>query len=134
MTTLAPIEAAWHALLTQLPTSGLAALRDALACDSAELVQGATVQPHPSGEGGYSPPTAACGVGYGVWKAWNLRTAREVDYEFELLMVRAQYAAGVENGCVEALEWFDTAPRAEAFALVLRVAVLVLGERERGAA
>jgi hypothetical protein len=133
MTTLdlSSVEVSWHALLSQLPTCGLTALRDALACDSSELVQGCTVEPLPVGDAFDSPPAAACALGYGAWKAWHLRTAREVDREFGNLVVRAQMAAGGRVVFLDALDFFDTGPRAVAFALVLKVAVAVLAQRAK---
>jgi hypothetical protein len=129
MTTLDTVEASWQALLSQLPTCGLTALRDALACDSSELVQGCTVEPLPVGDAFDSPAVAACALGYGAWKAWHLRTAREVDREFGNLVVRAQMAAGGQVVFLDALDFFDSSPRDVAVALVLKVAVAALAQR-----
>ncbi len=124
---LTTIESSWLALLRQLPTSGLTALRDALAADSAELVQGATVKPCPR-EHGDAAPTAACALGYGMWKQFDIRTARQVDREFGSLCLLAR---GDNDEMTAALNWFDEAPRAEAFALIGRLCGVVLAEREK---
>jgi hypothetical protein len=130
--TLSPVEASWHALLSQLPTCGLTALRDALERDDPAIVQGATVQPCAVGAAGDFPPQAACAYAYGAWKAWRLATAHAVDAEFARLCVKADLEAGGEAAfCRHALNHYDESPRAVAFALVLKVAVAVLAQRAK---
>lgn len=105
----------------------LEALADALARDSAELMQHGTTTPPPYPGVQDWPCEAACPVGYLGWKGEGLQTVGEVAEYFARLCGEADDLLGDPAGCRHLPAWWDETPRAEA-----RPALLAEVRRELG--
>jgi hypothetical protein len=105
----------------------LEALADALARDSAELMQHGTTTP-PAFPGVEDwPVEAACAVGYCGWRGEGLKTVAEVNEYFCRLCAAATERLGEPFGFGRFTGWFDHTPRGE-----MRPALLAEVRRELG--
>lgn len=86
------------------------ALRNALAEDSNELLQGATTQPPPLRVTESWPVEQADPIGYCFWKA-GLDTVGEVEEAWARCMFEVDQILGEPAGCRHLLNWIDETPR-----------------------
>lgn len=97
----------------QLSLKSLIALRDALATDDPNLVQGATTIPPPLDCVQGWPAEGACGIGYCGWKGEQLHTVAEVEEFFARACFEADIRLDEPAACRWFLNWFDDTPRRE---------------------
>jgi hypothetical protein len=96
-----------------LSTSGLFALREALATDDSRLSQGSTTTPPPLMCVQDWPVEAACALGYCGWQGDGLETVGEVEEFFARACYEADVRLGEPAACRWFLNWFDDTPREE---------------------
>ena len=102
-----------------LSTTGLQALRQALASDDARLLQGATTTPPPLQCVQDWPVEAACVIGYCGWQGEDLETVAEVEEFFARTCFEVDQRVGEPAGCRWFLNWFDETPRDQVRELLL---------------
>jgi hypothetical protein len=100
-------------LASQLSTTGLEALRQALVADDARLLQGATTTPPPLQCVQDWPVEAACVVGFCGWQGDGLQTVAEVEEFFAKVCFETDQRLGEPAACRWFLNWFDETPREE---------------------
>jgi hypothetical protein len=122
-------------LAPHISTAGLEALRDALICDDARLLQGATTSPPPLQCVQDWPVEAACGLSYCGWQGDGLESVAEVEDYFAQRCFEADQVLGEPAACRWFLNWFDETPRDEMRRLLLGELHYTLTQRvalERG--
>lgn len=95
----------------QYSLAALLSLREGLATDAADLMQGATCSPPPLHCFHSCPVEGADAVTYGPWKGDGLDTVGEVEDRFAHLCQRADEVLGEPAGCRWFLNWADDTPR-----------------------
>lgn len=97
----------------QFSTAALAAMRDALANDHPNLVQGATTIPAPLQPLADQPAECCCILGFAAWQVDGLGTVAQLEEEFSLMCFEADQAMGEPAACRYFLNWYDETPREE---------------------
>jgi hypothetical protein len=111
----------------------LLALKEALASDDPELIQGATSQPPPLMCVRDWPVEAACAVGFCGWAAvGEFATVGEVEEFFAKACREADERLGGPAECRWWLNFWDDTPRPEAFRELLAEVELALASGTRG--
>ena len=116
-----------------LSTAALEALRKALACDDARLLQGATTTPPPLQCVQDWPVEAACALGFCGWQGEGLETVAEVEEFFARMCFEIDQRLGEPAGCRWFLNWFDETPRDEMRQLLLAEVTRSLARRQSDA-
>jgi hypothetical protein len=117
-------------IVPSLPTEGLLALRDALACDDVRLVQGSTTVPPPLMSVQDWPLEAADAVAFCFWQGRELSTVGEAEEAWARVMFECDHRLGEPAACRHFLNAWDETPRQEMFRELL--AEVELAIRERG--
>src|SRR3954452_22763482 len=110
-------------------TAGLEALRSALQCDDARLLQGATTTPPPLQCVQDWPVEAACALGFCGWQGEDLTAVGEVEEFFARACFEADQRLGDPAACRWFLNWFDDTPRDEMRRELLAEVERALAER-----
>ena len=110
-------------------TAGLEALRSALQCDDARLLQGATTTPPPLQCVQDWPVEAACALGFCGWQGEGLESVAEVEEYFARLCFEVDQRLGEPAACRWFLNWFDETPREEMRELLLPEVNRTLAQR-----
>lgn len=113
-----------------LSTPGLAALRAALETDDPRLVQGATTKPPPLECVKDWPVEAADAIGFCGWQGDGLKTVIEVEEHFAKACFDADQLLLEPAACRFWLNFWDDAPRDEAFRDLLAEVVRELEMRQ----
>ena len=99
-------------LLPLLSGESLKALREALATDDPQLIQGGTTKPGlPLACVQDLEPEGACLIAYAGWKGNDLQTIGEVEEYFARVCYDMDYVLEEPAGCRPLLNWYDDSPR-----------------------
>ena len=118
-----------NGLVPLLSTAGLEALRHAMACDDARLIQQATCSPPPSEVFQEEAVEGACALGFCGWQGDGLDTVGEVESFYVRTCQAADEALGEPAACRHFLNWFDETPRQEMRRQLLREIDRALNQR-----
>jgi hypothetical protein len=102
-----------------LSIAGLEALREGLATDDVQLLQGGTTTPPSSTCVRDRPVEGACVLGYSAWQGDGLETVGEVEEFFARICFEIDERLGEPAGCRWFLNWFDETPRDQMRKLLL---------------
>jgi hypothetical protein len=100
-------------LVSQLSTTGLEALSQALARDDGRLIQQATCNPPPAEIFRDEVVEGACALGFCAWRGEGLETVGEIEAFFIRTCLAADDALGEPAACRHFLNWFDDTPRSD---------------------
>jgi hypothetical protein len=113
-----------------LSDAALAAIRDGLKKDDPALIQGSTSDPLPLMCNRDLPACGACLISYGLWIGDGMGTVEEVEHAFSLACFNADQLLKEPGGCRWFLNYWDDAPRREAFAEVLLEVERTINQRK----
>jgi hypothetical protein len=116
-------------IVPALSTTGLEALRDALATDDKRLVQNATTFPPPLDAVHNQPVEAGCALALACWLGLGLVTVGEVELAFAMACSQADERLGEPAAVRWFLNWYDDTPRHEMCVKLLAEVRGALAER-----
>lgn len=116
----------------RVPTAGLEALAAALAADSPELLQGATVMPPPRDGLEDWPVDGACLLAYPGWKAIGLNTPAALEEWWAGLCQELDLRMGEPAACRFLINHYDQMPREEMRRLYLGEVSRAIARRLQG--
>jgi hypothetical protein len=116
-------------VVPQLSTASLQALRQGLAEDDPQLMQGATTTPPPLQCVQDWPVEAACVLAYCGWQGEALETVGQVEEFFARACFQTDQLMGEPAACRWFLNWYDDTPRAEMRRFLLEEVDLALAQR-----
>jgi hypothetical protein len=123
-----------NGLAPLLSTTGMEALRQALARDDARLIQHATCNPPPSEIFEGEAVEGACALGFCAWQGDGMETVGQVEDFFIRTCTEADEALGEPAACRFFLNWFDDTPRLQMRRALLREINRTLNQRQPVAA
>jgi hypothetical protein len=112
-----------------LSRKSLEALRDAVASDTPELLQGHTTEPPGLTPNRHTPVCGACLIAFCGWRGEGLATVDEVEDFFARMCFEIDRRLGAGGECRWFLDWFDATPRDEMRATLLPEIELALAGR-----
>lgn len=101
-----------HAVFPQLSASGIAALQEALAADSPDLLTGATTDPPPLHKFALEPVQRCCPIGYAILQGSfeGEATVGQIEEKFAELAFRADGLAGHDCSMRHLILYIDGQP------------------------